>query len=106
MTDEELNKLRLRAYKLCRLFLVNLACYKVVWTHDTKQILNSPSFFKAAVGNFFDIAVLEWCKLFVDKKSFYYWGKLVDEKENNDFLREVLRLVNKTNEEFELYKKI
>ncbi len=40
----------------------------------------SANFFRVANGNFIDICVLEWCKLFADKKGKHYWENVVADK--------------------------
>jgi hypothetical protein len=34
-------------------------------------------FLSTTDGNFLDTAVIEWCKLFGDRKAKHYWGKIV-----------------------------
>jgi hypothetical protein len=33
-------------------------------------------------SNFFDICVLDWCKLFAEKKGRHYWGRIFADSEN------------------------
>jgi len=40
----------------------------------------SANFFRVANGNFIDICVLEWCKLFADKKGKHYRENVVADK--------------------------
>jgi hypothetical protein len=35
------------------------------------------TFWRAVSGNFVDMCVLEWCKLFADKKGKHYWENIV-----------------------------
>ena len=51
-------------------------------------------------GNFLDIAVLEWCKLF-DRQGKHFWGKVVSDQ--NVFLRGLLERLGLSDVEFEKY---
>ena len=59
---------------LCLHCLRHMAYYRSGWNSNGKLILNS-QFWVAANGNFIDMCVLEWCKLFGDKKGKHYWEK-------------------------------
>lgn len=67
-----------RAAILCCHCLRNLAFYKAGW-RDGEFIIKEPyQFWTNVNGNFMDICVLEWCKLFTDKKrGKHYWGKVI-----------------------------
>jgi hypothetical protein len=63
-----------RAVLLCAHFSRNLAYYRA--GHD--RLTNaSPSFWVTIDGNFLDVAVMEWCKLFGDQKGKHSWAKVV-----------------------------
>jgi len=73
------NRLR-RVVILCRNFAINLAYYRAGWSSEHKHLLDrakTDNFWRVVNGNFLDMCVLEWCKLFADKKGKYYWGKVV-----------------------------
>jgi hypothetical protein len=66
---------------LCRSFGRNLAYYRAGWTDEHRHLLESKNvesvnFWRTVNGNFLDICVLEWCKLFGDKNSEYYWKNI------------------------------
>ncbi len=59
---------RLRQVKiLCCHFLRNLAFYKAGWRKG--ELIFKDQFWVNANGNFIDVCVLEWCKLFGDKRG-------------------------------------
>ena len=63
-----------RVVLLCAHFSRNLAYYRA--GHD--RLTNaSPSFWITIDGNFLDMAVMEWCKLFGDQKGRHSWVKVV-----------------------------
>ncbi len=52
----------------------------------------------AANGNFLDICVLEWCKLFGDTRGKHYWGKVV--KDPKGFFAGLLKACRVTESDF------
>jgi len=62
---------------LCCHCLRNLAYFKAGW-HRNELILKD-KFWINVNGNFLDICVLEWCKLFGDLRGKHYWGKIITE---------------------------
>ena len=52
-------------------------------------------------GNFYDICVLEWCKLFADKNDKHCWLKLIEDKES--FKTALLENIDLNENEFENY---
>jgi hypothetical protein len=80
MTDTERRR---RVVLLCCSFARNLAFYRA-WKSGKARALFSDShpqasFWRQANGNFLDICVLEWCKLFGDKKGTHYWSRVVSD---------------------------
>jgi len=71
MTRED--RLR-RVLILCVHFSRNLAYHEAgdVWRGKAQS-----DFWLTVDGNFLDLAVLEWCKLFGDRKGNHYWNKVV-----------------------------
>jgi hypothetical protein len=63
-----------RVVTLCRHFVANLAYYRTGWTEKHRHLLDyrNDNFWRVVNGNFFDICVLEWCKLFADEKGKHY----------------------------------
>jgi hypothetical protein len=84
---------------LCCHFLRNLAFYKAGWRKG-KLIFND-QFWVNANGNFIDICVLEWCKLFGDKRGQHSWKKVITNQDA--FLKGLLLAVGKTQPEFDSY---
>jgi hypothetical protein len=37
------------------------------------------AFWREVHGNFFDVSVLDWCKLFADRKGEHYWRRVIDD---------------------------
>jgi len=80
-----------RVVILCRNFALNLAYYRVgrkpehVPLQDYAQRGN---FWRAVSGNFIDMCVLEWCKLFADPNGKYHWSRIVSDPAK--FKRELL----------------
>jgi hypothetical protein len=54
-----------------------MACYRAGF--DGKSLLRTEEFWKRANGNFLDIAVLEWCKLFAEPKGAHGWRKVLSD---------------------------
>lgn len=67
-----------RVALLCCHFLRNLAFYKTGW--DWKSIKRKDPFWVTVNGNFLDHCVLEFCKLFADKKGKHHWRKVVTDQ--------------------------
>lgn len=64
---------------LCCHFLRNLAFYKAGWKNG--GMVTDDQFFVNANDNFLDICVLEWCKLFGDKRGQHYWRKVITDQD-------------------------
>lgn len=75
-----------RVVILCLSFARNLAYYRVGRSaqHVRLQKESHPAFtfWRAVSGNFIDMCVLEWCKLFADKNGKHYWRKIVTDAES------------------------
>ncbi len=84
---------------LCLHCLRNLAYYRAGWSKGS-LILRS-NFWVAVNGNFIDICVLEWCKLFGDSKSKHFWKKGISDSEV--FLSGLLNKLEMNEEEFDNY---
>jgi hypothetical protein len=63
-----------RVVLLCAHFSRNLAYYRAGHDRLTRA---SPSFWITIDGNFLDMAVMEWCKLFGDRNGKHFWAKVV-----------------------------
>jgi hypothetical protein len=65
-------------------FARNLAYYRIGQDeHGGRPLLSGShphaSFWRQANANFLDLCVLEWCKLFGDKRGEHYWGRIVSD---------------------------
>ncbi len=59
----------------------NVAYYRAGWAEE--NFMSDEDFWINANGNFLDIAVLEWCKLFSDRSGKHYWKKVVPDRETS-----------------------
>jgi len=84
---------------LCCHFLRNLAFYQS-W-YEAGQPFKEEQFWITANGNFLDIAVLEWCKLFVDSKGKHHFSKALEEA--HQFKQELLGKLELTEAQFNDY---
>lgn len=62
---------------LCCHCLRNLALYHGGW--KGAQLRVDDMFWRSVNSNFIDVAVLEWCKLFADRKGKHHWRKVVSD---------------------------
>lgn len=82
---------------LCCHFTRNVAYYRVGYVDENGMgPLKQATEFGATVnGNMVDIAVLEWCKLFADRKGHHHWTKFVRlDLEQRQFLTNLLDVLN------------
>lgn len=42
-------------------------------------------FWRSAADNFYDLCVLEWCKLFADSKDLHYWANVVTDRPSFEY---------------------
>jgi hypothetical protein len=67
--------------------------YRVGWRKEYQHLLDpkkaTGNFWRVVNGNFIDMCVLEWCKLFADKRAKHCWGKIVSD--TVDFKARLLR---------------
>lgn len=94
-------KLLRRAGILCWHFLRNLAFYKAGFRNG--KLVANDQFFVSANGNFLDICILEWCKLFGDKNEKHYWRKVVADPDR--FMSCLLQSLSLTQADFDAYIK-
>lgn len=88
-----------RVALLCIHFSRNLAFYRAGMS-DGKLIRNNP-FWRVVNFNFYDQSILEWCKLFADKRGKHYWEYIVRDKES--FELGLFKTLKLENEEFDAY---
>lgn len=84
---------------LCCHFLRNLAFYRAGWRGG--ELRRQDLFWINVNGNFLDVAVLEWCKLFGDKWGQQSWRKVITDHEA--FMAGLLASVKMTEAEFGAY---
>lgn len=84
---------------LCVHFVRNLAFYRE-GMENGKLIRDNP-FWRTVNFNFFDQSILEWCKLFADKKGKHYWENIVRNK--SDFELDLLTTLSIDRNEFDSY---
>ena len=96
MTKEE--RIR-RVAILCCHCLRNLAFYRAGLKQGESRIKRQ--FWVNANGNFLDIAVLEWCKIFADRNGKHHWKRVIADQAS--FSNGLLSYVRMTKGEFENY---
>ncbi len=74
-----------RVARLCCYCAVNVAYYRAWW--DGKELVTTDDFFVNANTNAVDIAVLDWCILFTERRGKHNWRKVV--RETGEFLPEL-----------------
>ena len=88
-----------RTGHLCLHSLRNLAFYRAA--HEARKVWAGKQFWASSHNNFLDIAVLEWCKVFGDKRAKHYWDKAVLNK--HDFFPQLLDHLRLTDDFFDQY---
>jgi hypothetical protein len=84
---------------LCSHFLRNLAFYRA--GRYRGQLKRKNQFWVTVGNNCLDHCVLEWCKLFADRKGKHHWRKIVDDEAA--FNARLLTAVRMTQTEFNQY---
>lgn len=87
-----------RVLKICNLFVFNYAYFKSGW--DQNKFKGSNDFWISLNNNFYDICILEWCKLFGSNSETLHWKKIVFNKK--DFKLRLFRDLNITQEDLNL----
>ena len=96
-----------RVIIVCHIFARNLAYYRTAWNTKHQFLLPKTNFWKTINGNCLDHCVLEWCKLFGDKKSSskygeHFWKQIVTDTDT--FEKNLLHELEMTAEDFEDYR--
>jgi hypothetical protein len=73
-----------RVVRLCCSFMRNLAFHRAGMQGEVQFNLFARThpqgaFWREAHGNFIDICVLDWCKLFADPQGKHHWRRVIDE---------------------------
>ena len=84
---------------LCCNCLRNLAFYRAGWRNSTRVFKGH--FWANVNGNFLDICVLEWCKLFGDSRGRHYFGKVLTAP--TDFFDSLLNDLRMNEAKFDAY---
>src|SRR5216684_7437609 len=67
--------------RLCRSFGRNMAYYRAGWSMELRHLFeanpDSGNFWNTVNGNFLDMCVLDWCKLFGERNGNYSWKRIV-----------------------------
>ncbi len=78
MSDKD--RLR-RIVLVCASFARNLAYFRAGQEKENQPLLEErvpfASFWRQVNGNAFDVAILDWCKLFADKTGEHHWTKVI-----------------------------
>lgn len=81
---------------LCCHFTRNVAYYRIGYVDETGtgNLKQATEFGATVNGNRIDIALLEWCKLFTDKKGHQHWRKFVrTDAEQQQFITDLLQVI-------------
>lgn len=104
LTDEQRAN---RIMRVAHTFIRNVAYYKIgdsiSKTTGLFEIRSEKNFWHTIVNNCFDIAVLDWCKLFADRKGKHFWDKIVDINDQDEFFRLLLEELKLSPQEFDDY---
>lgn len=93
MSTHERRQMLATVQKLCRSFGRNMAYYRAAWAKAVRPLFeNNPSsgnFWNTANGNFLDMCVLEWCKLFGGSNEVHSWIRATTDPDafKSDLLR-------------------
>ena len=88
-----------RAALICCHFLRNLAFYRAGWQHG--HLRKNSQFWRNANGNFIDICVLEWCKIFADERGAHFWRTIIAEPDQ--FFPGLLEFTKQDSDQFNCY---
>ena len=84
---------------LCCHFFRNMAYYRAGRIVNNSNF--NSNFWNTVNGNFLDVCVLEWLKLFGEKKGNQSWENVITE--NDVFKKDLLKTLKITEDEFSLY---
>ena len=88
-----------RVALLCCHFFRNMAYYRA--GRIVNDINFNSNFWNTVNGNFLDVCVLEWLKLFGEKNGKQSWENVITE--NDVFKKDLLKTLKITEDEFSLY---
>jgi hypothetical protein len=88
-----------RVVLLCCSFMRNLAFHRAgLQAAVQRNLLPQVEFWRQAHGNFIDICVLDWCKLFADRRGEHHWRRVIDEPDR--FAADLYTSLGVTTDEF------
>ncbi len=96
--SEEVLKL---VQKLRRVMMLSLSCIKNVAYYRARVGGQLPDFWQTCANNNIDMCVLDWYKLFADKKGKHFWKKVI--KDQGDFVEKMLEELGINEIQFEEY---
>jgi hypothetical protein len=88
-----------RVALLCCHCLRNIAFYRAGWQHGQLRIPRQ--FWIGSNGNALNIAVLDWCKLFAERKGEHHWTRVVSD--HGAFLNGLCEALGMSETEFHAY---
>jgi hypothetical protein len=95
-------KLRIRrTFQVTNNCISNIAAYKANWRKNAmneSKLVVERDFWNRANGNFLDIAVLEWCKVFSERNGEHHWSRIFKTKQ--DWMSEFCQHMNMSQKEF------
>lgn len=100
---EDTDKIR-RVINLCVLFTRNMAYYRASYD-GTSYIAGGNDFSVTCSGNFIDVSIIEWCKLFGSYGDNHHWRNLVGESAPQ-FSNDMFKHIAMSEAEFRDYHKI
>ncbi len=97
---DDINKIR-RAINLCILFTRNMAYYRASYD-DSRYIAGNNDFSITISGNFIDISIIEWCKLFGAYGDNHHWRNLIGD-DADDFSSSLHEHLSMSESDFKEY---
>lgn len=95
-----------RVALLCCHFVRNVAYYCIGYVNEsgTGGLKQTTQFGATVNGNMIDIAVMEWCKVFADRKARHRWSRIVrTDAEQKQFLAQLFPSIGITDEGWKQY---
>lgn len=100
--EDEIGKRVRRTFQLTNFCIANIAAYRVNWKKvngkSVPKIEND--FWIRSNGAFFDMTVIEWCKLFADRDGKHHWSMTFQNK--NEWLEKLLQAMQMDFESYEV----
>ncbi len=95
---DDIDKIR-RAINLCILFARNMAYYRASYD-DSQYVAGDNAFSITISGNFIDISIIEWCKLFGSHGDNHHWRNLIVD-DADEFVCALYKHLSMSKSEFE-----